>query len=78
MKNILQALPLVTVVAVPVVLVLETAGIHLPSGLNLQSALNVCIASLVSLIAFSDYTQARQSLARLTPATAKAAHPLAA
>lgn len=78
MKNILKVLPLFTVVAVPALLVLETAGVGLPSSLSLQGALHVCVASLVSLIAVSDYARAGQPRAVPARAATKAAHPLAA
>ncbi len=80
MNNTLKLLSLFTSAAVPGALAVEMSGLALPAGIDAFTAFCAFAATLVVTTFASDYGRRARSLETLTavPATAKAAHPLAA
>ncbi|MBI5689952.1 MAG: hypothetical protein HZC55_07605 [Verrucomicrobia bacterium] len=78
MKNTLKFLSLATTVSLFGTLTAETLGFSLPSALGVAPLFSLFVASLVSLIAFSDYTRIRKPRMVEAHVLPKSCHPLAA
>lgn len=81
MKTTLKFLALFLAAALPTALAADTFGLALPVALEATHLLAAFAATLVVLIAFSDYGRAaarRHYLASLARSTPRATHPLAA
>mgnify|MGYP001581470947 FL=1 len=78
MKNPLKLIALFAAAAVPSALALEIAGVNLPPHLDLGTAFGLFVASLVALIAVTDYTHTLKPRTVRALVAAKATNPLAA
>ena len=82
MKTSLKALTLFSAACIPGAFAVELAGVSLPAGLDPLGAFSAFVASVVTLVVFTDYRRPRRRLmesAMMHRAhLAKATHPLAA
>jgi hypothetical protein len=79
MKTKLQFLPAIFATSVPVALAAESAGLHLPPGLDTLSAFTALSVALLALTVAGDYSRLPRTPSILNPArNPKAEHPLAA
>jgi hypothetical protein len=82
MKTSLKFVPLFLAVSLPSAFAVELAGVSLPTGLDSFTAFAAFVASLVIMVAWSDYSQPRRqtisAAVATSPSAQKAAHPLAA
>jgi hypothetical protein len=82
MKTSLKFVPLFLAVSLPSALAAEFAGMQLPTGLDPLTAFAAFVASVVVMLAWSDYSRAGRVTIPATVAAhrspEKAAHPLAA